>query len=133
MTVFTIRRILLAGACAYALYIAWFTFGESALVGLPTQLPDLGDVFFDRYLTAALIFPCCLFATIPKRWSTIPLWACCLWLLFFPFCWGLIMSGKHWYPLGLFGNSRAVEMICILVLPVFVQAVSELRRAGERP
>ena len=129
MTVFTLRRILLAVACVYALYMTWFTVGRSALSALPHRLISLHDLMFDRYLAAALVFPCCLIAAVPRRGYTISLWACCMWLIVSPFGWKLISPTRSWYSLGLFGNSRTTETICILILPVFVQAISELRRA----
>jgi hypothetical protein len=122
-----LRSVLMSFGCVYALYISWFSLAVLGFGGMPIQLTSINSWIFDRYLLAIMIFPCRLFALVPRWWSTIPLWLSCLWVSFFP----LFLSGesanKWGQPLGFLGRNRVIEIVCIILLPALLQIVSSVR------
>jgi len=126
MKALRLRSIVISAGCIYALCIAWFSAAVLAFGGSPIQLVSVSAWAFDRYLLAIMIFPCCLFAFIRRRWSTIPLWCSCLWVSFLPLFLTGDAANKWGHPLGFFGRNRLVEIAAIMLLPVFVQIVSSV-------
>jgi hypothetical protein len=114
--------------CVVALYISAFSFAVMTFGGTSIQFTSVKEWVFDRYMLALFLFPFCLFTFVPRWWSTIPLWLSCLWVSFFPFFLRGDAANKWGHPLGFLGRNRALEIACIMLLPISIQAVSAVRR-----
>jgi hypothetical protein len=120
------RSIAMAVVCACALYIAWFSAAVLTFGGNPVQLLSFNEWIFDRYMLSIMILPFCLFAFIPRWWSTIPLWLSSLWVAFSPLFLTGVSANMWGRPLGFFGRNRAVEIAVIILLPTLVQIGSKV-------
>lgn len=115
------RSAVISAGCIYALYIALFSCAVLTFGGMPIHVASINTWIFDRYLLAIMFLPCCLFAFIPRWWSTLPLWISCLWVSFSPFFLSEDAANKWGHPLGFIGHNRAIEIVCIILLPLLIQ------------
>jgi glucan phosphoethanolaminetransferase (alkaline phosphatase superfamily) len=85
-----------------------------------------------RYTLTPMIFPCFLFALVPRRWATIPLWVVSISTIALPYL--LNAQQKAWlgYWTTSFNHRDTKEIAQIIVIPIATQLAVMLQWRGSR-
>jgi hypothetical protein len=115
------------------LYSLWILLISSMAYSYGYRPEDHSLLMWIRYVQAPLIFPCFLFALIPRRWVTIPLWIVSISTSGLPYL--LNAQQKAWlgYWTTPFDLRKVEEISLIILIPVATQfAVLLLKGIGTK-